>query len=283
MTLIEGKLLFRNSLSFYLSIPEADFYFKQILKTFFNISATEIVLEPNFQLLKKHTKKILKALELLKKQTPLQYIIGEVDFLKYKFKVSPSVLIPRPETEELVEWILENYEDNKPYTLLDIGTGSGCIAISIASSRKKMKIQALEKFSKAIKIARQNAKRYNAKIDFYRADITKKNKWMCLLDCIVSNPPYLSIDEEKEMSVNVLKHEPLSALFPPKNNPLFFYEKIIFFASQNLKPSGQLFFEINPKFKEELLILFKNSPFKNIEIKRDIFGKQRMLRATKKK
>ena len=282
MTLIEGRVLFRNSLNFYLSIPEADFYFKQILKTFFNIPVTDLIFNPNYQLLRNQKKKLLKALESLKKQMPLQYIIGEMDFFKYKLKVSPSVFIPRPETEELVEWVLESYEDNKPYTLLDIGTGSGCIAISIALARKKIKIQALEKFPKAIKVARENAKKHNVKIDFYREDITKKNKWSCLLDGVISNPPYLSADEEKEMNDNVLKYEPLAALFPPENNPLFFYEKIILFASQNLKPLGQLFFEINPKFKEELLVLLKNMPFKNIEIKKDIFRKQRMLRAIKK-
>ncbi|MGB2137187.1 MAG: peptide chain release factor N(5)-glutamine methyltransferase, partial [Flavobacteriaceae bacterium] len=193
-----------------------------------------------------------------------------------------QVLIPRPETEELVKWVLNDFNDVQNYiNVLELGTGSGCIAISLAKEQSKFNIEALDVSETALEIAKKNAIRHHIEIDFIHQDMTALVVWNKSLDVIISNPPYIEAEEKREMLPNVLDYEPHLALFTPEQDPLYFYRKIIALAQSSLKSNGCLYLEINPKFKENLLTFIKSETFKDIEVRNDIFGKNRMLKAVK--
>lgn len=226
--------------------------------------------------------KLSLALDKLKKLRPLQYIINESYFYGRSFYVNEQVLIPRPETEELVKWVLSDFEDVKDrYNVLELGTGSGCIAISLAKEQSKFCIQALDISETALDIAKKNALHHHAEIDFIHQDMTTIEVWSKAINVVISNPPYIEPDEKKEMLPNVLEYEPHLALFTPKREPLYYYKKIIAIAQSSLNSNGSLYLEINPKFKEDLITYIKRKTFKDIEVRNDIFGKNRMLKAVK--
>jgi release factor glutamine methyltransferase len=229
----------------------------------------------------KKYEKFLKAITRLKNYEPIQYIIGDTEFYGLVFKVNPSVLIPRPETEELVDWIIKDCEDDKKINILDIGTGSGCIAISLAKNLPNAKVFALDVSNEALKTANQNAINNGVEVEFIEADILSYNSLDIQFDLIVSNPPYVRELEKQMMSANVLDHEPHLALFVEDDDALLFYRKITDVAADILKPNGQLFFEINESLGESTKQLLDNSNYKNIELKKDIFEKDRMIKAVK--
>lgn len=211
---------------------------------------------------------------------PVQYVLGQADFYGLKFKVNPYVLIPRPETEELIYWILEEKEDSF-ISILDIGTGSGCIPIILKKKREKAKIFACDISAEALEMARQNAAIHQTKVTFLHIDILDENTWQALphTDIIISNPPYIPYKEKHLMSAQVLDFEPELALFVQNENPLIFYTKIALLAKQKLKKGGKLYFECNEFNAEQVVVLLKKVGFADIKLRHDMAGKNRMVRA----
>ena len=209
----------------------------------------------------------------LKTQKPLQYILGKAEFYGLKFKVNKHTLIPRPETEELVDWILR--EDFN--SLLDIGTGSGCIAIALAKNTTAQ-IAAIDNCEKALEVAKENAKRNKVNINFSMQDILKSSS-LSKVDVIVSNPPYVLESEKQKMKTNVLQYEPHLALFTTDKEPLLFYKKIGNLAAKSLNCGGKLYFEINEQYGAEVLEMLSKIGFVDIAFKKDINDKDRMIKA----
>ncbi|WP_231424386.1 MULTISPECIES: peptide chain release factor N(5)-glutamine methyltransferase [Pedobacter] len=230
-----------------------------------------------------HLQKMLSILNDLIIGKPIQHILGEAHFYGSVFIVNEHVLIPRPETEELVDWIIadfktENFTDIK---ILDIGTGSGCIPITLKKHLPKAEISTLDVSSAAIEVAQQNATNLNISINFIHADIltySTEEKF----DVIVSNPPYIRDLEKEQMHHNVLNHEPHLALFVENDNPLIFYNAIADFAITNLKPGGNLYFEINEYLSDETIEMLNSKGFAEIELKKDMQSKDRMIKASRK-
>jgi release factor glutamine methyltransferase len=220
---------------------------------------------------------INEIIEKLRKHYPIQYIIGEVEFCDLRFSVNENVLIPRPETAELVLWILQ---ETKAKTILDIGTGSGCISISLAKKIESAQIYAFDVSTLAIEVAKKNAIKNGVKnIHFQEVNILKPYEGEEKYDLIVSNPPYITQKEKQDMQKQIIDFEPNIALFVEDEEPLIFYEKIAKFAQQHLQKNGFLFFEINRQFGREIISLLKNLNFSEIELKKDSFGNNRMIKA----
>lgn len=229
--------------------------------------------------------KIHFACKELLKQRPVQYITGTAWFYGEAYKVTPDVLIPRPETEELCNWIIKDcqalYTNQSTLRILDIGTGSGCIAITLKQNIENASVTALDVSDKALEVARANAASKGVKIDFVKVDILKQEQWpIGPFDIIVSNPPYVKESEKELMKPNVLEHEPHVALFVSDEQPLVFYETIAKLAFQSLTVQGKLFFEINENLQEDLTLLMKRQGFNSIEFRKDMNNKTRMLRCS---
>jgi len=212
----------------------------------------------------------------LKKGRPIQHILKEAWFCGIKFKVNEAVLIPRPETEELIEWILDTVKTISVSSILDIGTGSGCIAITLKKNLEQVEVSALDVSAEALNIAKENADINSAVINFIHSDIFTYSSPL-KYDLIVSNPPYITEREKEEMHQNVLAYEPHLALFVSNENPLAFYKSIADFALVNLQPKGRLFFEINEYLGKETVDMLCAKGFTNIVLKSDMQGKDRMI------
>ena len=224
----------------------------------------------------------------LERQEPVQYLLGEADFCGRRFDVDPIVLIPRPETEELCQWIIRSEKrkvTNDQYSILDIGTGSGCIAVTLAAEIPEAKVTAWDISTEALHVAEKNAKRTNVHVSFMKTDIlnvpltSHPSLLTSKYDLIVSSPPYICSRERKAMEQNVLDYEPETALFVPDDDPLLFYRTIARYGENTLKQGGWLYFEINPLYVNELLQLLNAMSYHDIEVKEDQFGKPRMMRA----
>ncbi len=216
----------------------------------------------------------------LKKEVPIQYLLGKTSFYGLEFEVNENVLIPRPETEELVEWIInENkaFDKNKKLKILDIGTGSGCIAISLAKNLPHADVYAIDVSKKAIETAKRNANRNKVDVTFMFQDILETEELKCQFDVIVSNPPYVRNLEKEEIKKNVLDYEPHLALFVDDNDALVFYRKIASLAHNNLLENGQLYFEINQYLGKEMIDLLGKMDFINIDLRKDIYDNDRMI------
>ena len=216
----------------------------------------------------------------LKKEVPIQYLLGKTNFYGLDFEVNENVLIPRPETEELVEWIVnENSKVDKAKTIkiLDIGTGSGCIAISLAKNIPNAQVYAMDVSKKAIETAKRNAVNNKTDITFILQDVLNAEELKCNFDIIVSNPPYVRNLEKEEIKKNVLDYEPHLALFVEDNDALVFYRKIAALAQNNLLENGQLYFEINQYLGCEMKDLLEKMNFENIELRKDIYDNDRMI------
>tara|TARA_S200000501_G_scaffold108586_1_gene101924 strand:- start:6712 stop:7584 length:873 start_codon:yes stop_codon:yes gene_type:complete len=282
MFLNEFKNHFTSLLSDDYPKYEINIFFKRLTHFYFGWSPTFSFLNPDYLLDKEEFKKLNYALKDLKKFKPLQYIFNEAHFCGREFYVNENVLIPRRETEELVKWVLNDFNDlDYSLNLLEIGTGSGCISISLAKEQSLFNIEAIEISEMALSIAKKNSISLGAEISFFQEDISELKLWHKTLDVIISNPPYIEPNEKKEMMSNVLDYEPHLALFTPENDPLYFYKKIIHFAQSVLRSNGIIYFEINPKYFDKLRTIIKNKSFKDIELRNDIFGKIRMLKAVK--
>jgi release factor glutamine methyltransferase len=216
---------------------------------------------------------------------PWQYITGEADFYGLKFEVNNAVLIPRPETEELVYWILQQHQKSeKALKILDIGTGSGCIALTLAKKIPNAEVHALDLSAKALQVAQQNAEKLGVSVKFWEIDILDEQSWSELpeYDIIVSNPPYIGPKEAPTLAFNVLKHEPKMALFTQSDNTLEFYQKIIKMGkSIHLKPEGWIYFELSALYAKEVEAFAKAEELQNISLQNDLQGQPRMLRAQK--
>jgi len=219
-----------------------------------------------------------EAKKRLHNQEPIQYILGDTYFYGMLFVVNEHVLIPRPETEELVEYIINEHKNSKKgLKILDVGTGSGCIAISLAKNLEKSEVYGVDISTKAIEVAKKNAQKNDVAVTFIKQDILAQEKLFQEFDIIVSNPPYVRELEKEEMKSNVLDNEPHQALFVSDENPLVFYKKITELASTSLKDNGALYFEINQYLGEQTVRMVKEFEFKNIELHKDLFGNDRMV------
>lgn len=264
------------------SYPETEIqsFFNILIEFKLNLSRVELALQPMIEFNVTDLDFFQKALKGLKKQLPIQYIIGETEFYGLLFRVNKNVLIPRPETEELVNWIIEEHTRSSTLKILDIGTGSGCIAISLAKNLINAEVFALDVSSEALKTTKFNAEINNAAIQFIEADILTLSKLPNTFDIIVSNPPYVRELEKEQMQQNVLANEPHLALFVKDENPLLFYNAIADFAKNHLIKNGNLYFEINQYLGKQTIKLLQSKSFKNIQLKKDIFGADRMIKAT---
>lgn len=218
----------------------------------------------------------------LKKFMPIQYIHGECEFFDLKLLVNENVLIPRPESEELVQWIIDGNRQNGDISILDIGTGSGCIALALKKNLPEAEIFGCDVSAEALKVAGKNAESNQLPVTFFLMDILKESEWgnQHIFDVLVSNPPYVTQSEKSEMSANVLDYEPPQALFVSDEDPLIFYRSILSFAKNHLKPGGSVYFEINRQFGRELIQLATDAGFWKIELRKDLSGNDRMLCAT---
>lgn len=277
---------------------EANALIMILLEHYFNIDRVKMALEPDLRLSESELLTLHFAVKELLKNKPVQYVIGETEFCGMRFFVNENVLIPRPETQELVEQLaVSSYQfssfrpkrsgvEKSPanVSILDIGTGSGCIAISLAKLIPNSDVTAVDVSEKAIEVARKNAEANGVNVHFVLDDILEPSTTELIdnqFDIIVSNPPYVCEGEKSEMRANVLEHEPSSALFVPDSDPLVFYRKILEYAQKALQPKGQIWFEINEKFGKETAELCREKGFKNIEIIKDFRGKERVVRANR--
>ena len=278
MLIQEFKRHFFSELSILFPETEIQSFFTILIEFKLHLSRIQLALEHNFELDNDDFEFLQNALLKLKNQIPIQYIVGETAFYGLMFKVDKNVLIPRPETEELVELILQNHKNSNSLKILDVGTGSGCIAISLAKNLPNTEVSALDISAEALNVAKNNAEFNQVTIDFILADILTIEKLPDTFDVIVSNPPYVRELEKAQMQQNVLSNEPHIALFVKDENPLLFYDKIAELAKKHLTENGVLYFEINQYLGLETVELLKSKGFKNIELKKDIYGVDRMVK-----
>ena len=244
-----------------------------------NISRNDLIIEPNKELVIEELENIL---EELKSWRPVQYIIGQADFCDMSLKVKEGVLIPRPETEELVEWITS--ESKAEASILDIGTGSGCIAIALSKAIKNSRVWAMDISTKALEIASINGQLYAPEVRFIEGDALKEfdRLFDTKFDVVVSNPPYIPQSDISLMRANVTEHEPETALFVPDNDPLLFYRAIAQRAQHLLNGGGKLYFEIYEALAKEMIAMLEEEEYKDIILREDFRGKPRMICATRR-
>ena len=272
------KTIFINQVAPFFDETEAESFFYIILENWHHLKRIDLALQPDLEMSNIDLQKWNDIVIELKTQKPIQYILGETFFYDLRFQVDENTLIPRPETEELVALILaSNKETNKKIKVLDIGTGSGCIAISLAKNLPNAQVFALDVSEKAIEVAQKNAKYNDVSITFLHQNILETDDLNQQFDIIVSNPPYVRNLEKSEINKNVLDYEPHLALFVEDNDALIFYKKIAQLAKKNLNQNGQLFFEINQYLAKETVELIKDLGFKNIKLHQDIYGNDRMI------
>lgn len=287
----ELKTIFHKELDALYGKDEVENFFFLTSEYYYEVTRLQLVLEPNLSFTTIEVETFFNVLERLKEQQPIQYILGETHFFGLKFKVNNNVLIPRPETEELVDWVLQSLEYlnqnssivNRQLNILDIGTGSGCIAISLAKHLPNAKVYALDVSKDALNVAKTNARLNDVTINFIQADILDEANWNLQFenlefDVIVSNPPYVRQLEKVEIKPNVLDNEPHLALFVEDKQPLVFYDAITNFSVNYLKPQGQLYFEINQYLGKETKQLLVDANFEAIELRKDLNGNDRMLK-----
>jgi len=262
---------------------EVQSFFNLLVENYLGITRLQFALNTDRALTSEEFQELNDAMLRLKEHEPLQYIIGETEFFGLKFKLSPNTLIPRPETEELVEWILKDVQKsgaNSKLNILDIGTGSGCIAISLAKNLPNANVSAIDVSAEALTIASDNSLLNEVSVNFVKTDILQAEALQEKFNIIVSNPPYVRELEKAEMHRNVLENEPELALYVSNEDPLIFYKKITHLAHQNLPIGGSLYFEINQYLSRETEAVLKNEGF-DTSLRKDIFGNFRMIKGIK--
>ena len=243
------------------------------------LSYTELLIHTP-SLNEEQKEELRKKIERVKKNEPLQYILGETTFYGRRFKCDQRALIPRPETEELTDWIINDVSNDGNIRILDIGCGSGCIAITLSKEIKNSIVTALDISEEAISLTEENCKINNCQVECINDDIFNFSD--AQYDIIVSNPPYICDNEAADIESNVIDYEPHLALFVPDNSPLKFYEKITEYAARNLRSRGKLYFEINRKYGKEMQLLLEKFGFINIELRKDISNNDRMIKGEKR-
>ena len=259
---------------------EAESFFHLTLEAKHQLQRVDLALQPELAFSESELKIWSSILEQLKKEIPIQYILGVTNFYGLEFEVNSAVLIPRPETEELVDWIIQSSKVQSKFKILDIGTGSGCIAIALAKNLPNAQVFALDVSEQALATAKTNAELNQVRIQFIHQSILETEDLGQQFDVIVSNPPYVRELEKQEIKKNVLDNEPHLALFVEDNDALIFYRKIAQLAQKNLNPQSQLYFEINQYLGQEMLDLLQEMDFKNSELRQDIYGNDRMIQCT---
>ena len=278
MKIKKYKSFFQEQLASLYDENEVESFFFIILENKNKLKRIDLALNIDLEFSENDLNVWNEILEKLKLEIPIQYIIGTTSFYGLDFEVNNNVLIPRPETEELVDWIIKENSKKEHLKILDIGTGSGCIAISLAKNILNSKVFALDVSIKALAIANKNSKLNKVNIDCFQKNILEINDLNRKFDIIVSNPPYVRNLEKLEIQKNVLDNEPHLSLFVDDNDALIFYRKIAELAKINLNTNGQLFFEINQYLGNETVELLNNLGFKNIQLRQDIYGNDRMIR-----
>ena len=279
MNLKSFKKYFHDELKDLYSLEELDSLFFILINYYLQISKIAYIQNPQKLLNKSIIKKIFSKIKLLKENMPIQYVIGEVVHKKLKFYLNKSVLIPRPETEELCNWVISS--TNKNNRILDIGTGSGFIAIILKKFIHDCEVEAWDISREALKLAKKNANTNNVKIDFKQVDILENNISSSRFDVIVSNPPYVDYREKNQINSRVKNYEPHDAIFVDHDDNMIFYKKIIEKSERLLKQNGVLYFESHSSRINILENMLKINNFKRIIIKEDLFGKKRMISAQK--
>jgi release factor glutamine methyltransferase len=297
MTLKNFRTYFTDTLQEIYLKTEIDTFFFLLIEEKLNLQRVDTVMQPDFLIADENLSELKIILKRLQKEEPIQYILGNTEFYGLPFKVNKNTLIPRPETEELVEWIIKEVtelqnnkvakldmyatstmNEEKSISIIDIGTGTGCIPISLAKNLNNVKISAIDVSSEALIVAQQNATLNNVDISFLEMDILETKELPQKYNLIVSNPPYVRELEKVEISNNVLENEPHLALFVEDDNPLIFYSKIADLAKIHLKKEGLLFFEINQYLGKETVAMLKHKGFNSIKLKKDLFGNDRMVK-----
>jgi protein-(glutamine-N5) methyltransferase, release factor-specific len=251
-----------------------------VLDVCFGLSKADILCGAVDEMTAEKTAELNKIFGRLTEGEPVQYVLGRAEFSGRWFNVRPGVLIPRPETEELCAWITADSKASGSPKVLDIGTGSGCIAITLQLDMPESKVTAWDISADALDVARENAQQLGANVNFVKLDALNakpEGEW----DVIVSNPPYICEKEKKDMAVNVLEHEPHTALFVPDADPLLFYRAITRLAVQTLSKGGRLYFEINPIYADETCRMMRAEGMTAVELRSDMYGKQRMAKGVK--
>ena len=287
MTIRETKIYIRTELSGFYPENEITSFINIIFSDIFNISSVELILKDDSFLTNKDVEILKDVLTGLKAYEPLQYITGYTEFYGLRINVNKHVLIPRPETEELVDLIIKENKEREMLSILDIGTGSGCIAISLAANLPDSKVTALDISSEVLNVTKSNTSANNVKVSLIQGNILEslsdyvafeKRLTNQKFDIIVSNPPYVTFSEKELMEKNVLDYEPELALFVKDKEPLIYYVAISRFAKQHLAPRGKLYFEINENFGNEVKDLLLSAEFKDVELIKDINGKDRIVK-----
>ncbi len=282
MQIKEYRSQFIQTLTSLYGEDEAESFFYLILEEKHQLKRIDLALQPELVFSEAEILVWNSFVEQLKLEIPIQYLLGRTSFYGLDFEVNSSVLIPRPETEELVDWIISNtrkIEKSKSLKILDIGAGSGCIAISLAKNIPKARVFALDVSKSALATAKKNAILNEVNITFLHQSILETEDLEQEFDIIVSNPPYVRNLEKEEIKKNVLDNEPHLALFVADNDPLIFYKKIAQLAQKNLSTSGELYFEINQYLGKEMVDLLEEMNFKDIELRKDIYGNDRITKA----
>jgi release factor glutamine methyltransferase len=283
MKIKEYRTQFIQELSPIYDAGEAESFFYLILEEKHKLKRIDLALNPDLTFSNEEIQLWNSILDSLKKEIPIQYLLGKTSFYGLDFEVNANVLIPRPETEELVEWIIESQKlevRRGKIKILDIGTGSGCIAVSLAKNISNAQVFAIDVSEKALATAQKNAEINEVNVTFFEKNILETDDLEQQFDIIVSNPPYVRELEKQEIKKNVLDNEPHLALFVEDNDALVFYRKIAELAQKNLSENGQLFFEINQYLGKEMLELLEKMNFNNIELRKDIYGNDRMIKGT---
>lgn len=284
-TVKQVSLDFSEQLSAIYDTNEVNSLCMMALENVVNISSAKIKAFPETEISTPDSEKITNILTRLATGEPIQYILGYTEFYGLTFKVNPSVLIPRPETEELVDWAIKSWQlavgsGQLPLHVLDIGTGSGCIPISLKKNLPDAVVSAIDISPEALQISKENAKLNKVDVNFIQADILNLKSEIPnpKFDIIISNPPYVTLEDKKQMHANVTDFEPHTALFVPEDDPLIFYKAIADFASTHLEKDGLLFFEINESYGKQIVELLNSQLFTNIELRKDMSGKDRMIK-----
>ena len=251
-----------------------------LLEDVFGLRKTDVLLGKFDALSEAEKLHFAECAKRLSTGEPLQYVAGTAPFGELRFEVTPATLIPRPETLELVEWVVADENVKPALRLLDIGTGSGCIAISLAKLLPQAKVSAWDISAEALAVAQRNAQQNGVAVDFKQVDVLHVTEAETY-DCIVSNPPYICEEEKAEMTDSVLLHEPHTALFVPNNDPLRFYRAIAQLALRSLAPGGSLYFEINRAYGAETCNLLRDLGFRDVELRKDFYGNDRMVKGVK--
>ncbi len=277
MNLAELRNLYRRELN-NSSIKESDYMLNILLEEYFNLDFTFISLNPSYKLEEYQIKKILKSLNSLKNNYPIDYLINKRLFLNNEFYVNEDVLIPRPETEELVDWIIQdNIEIKEKKRVIDIATGSGCIAITLSLFNKYFETIGVDISKKALDVCEINKKKFSSQVTFLEYNIMEEKSFSEKFDIIISNPPYLTKNEVSTIGENV-KFEPKIALFAPSDDPLLFYKKIINFSMINLNNGGLIYFEINPIYIKEIKQILAKNNLNDVNFRDDFRGNKRFLK-----